>query len=205
MVGGFAAEAVAWGALSSGRRNVWLVMTPVLAAMGVAAVVVGRPPASPEVAPEVAALVGLLVGIVLYLATRAFVIAVGGWTAFERHAVRMYARQGSLPLASALLLSAMLMVPGEELFWRGLFQVELTAAVDGGAALAATVTWVAFVLANLPSANLAIVAGATVGGAVWAGLGWWTGGFLAALVSHLAWTALMLSLPVVRVREGTSS
>jgi membrane protease YdiL (CAAX protease family) len=91
-------------------------------------------------------------------------------------------------------------VPGEELFWRGLFQPELAEALDAPA-LAALVAWAAYVAANLPSRNLAIVAGAVVGGAVWSGLGWWSGGPLAPLVSHVAWTALMISYPVVRPSE----
>ena len=52
--------------------------------------------------------------------------------------------------------------------------------------------------ANLPSANLAIVAGAVVGGGLWGALGWWSGGVLAPLASHAAWTALMIGFPVVR-------
>jgi membrane protease YdiL (CAAX protease family) len=93
-----------------------------------------------------------------------------------------------------------LSVPGEELFWRGLVQPELAEAVDAPA-LGALIAWAAYVAANLPSRNLAIVAGAVVGGAVWSGLGWWSGGPLAPLVSHLAWTALMISFPVVRPSE----
>lgn len=205
MVGGLAAEAVAWGVLASARRNVWVVMTPLLVGLGVLAVVVGPPPASPEVSPVVATLVGLLAGVALYLATRAFVVVVRGWQAFQRQSSSMYERQGSLPLAAALLLSAALMVPGEELFWRGLFQPELAEALGGRTALAAAIAWAAFVLANLPSANLAIVAGAAVGGAVWTGLGWWAGGFLSPLASHAVWTVLMLSFPAVRVPERVRS
>jgi membrane protease YdiL (CAAX protease family) len=52
------------------------------------------------------------------------------------------------------------------------------------------------------SRNLAIVAGAVVGGAVWCGLCAWTGGVGASLACHVAWTALMLVFPVVRVRPG---
>ena len=37
--------------------------------------------------------------------------------------------------------------------------------------------------------------------AVWTGLGWWSGGPLAPLVSHLTWTALMISFPVIRLIE----
>jgi hypothetical protein len=109
----------------------------------------------------------------------------------------MYAQQEGVPLTAALALSLVLSVPGEELFWRGLFQPEL-ADVSDSAVLGALIAWAAYVAANLPSRNLAIVAGAVVGGAVWTGLGWWSGGPLAPLVSHLTWTALMISFPVIR-------
>lgn len=199
MVGGLAVEATAWWLVVFRRWNVWLVMTPVLVGMGIAAVAVGPPAMSPEVAPATGLLVGLLSGVTLYLATRGFVAVVRGWGAFQRQSAAMYLRRERLPLAAALVLSVALMVPGEELFWRGLFQVELGEALGGRTALAAVLSWGAFVLANLPSANLAIVAGALVGGAVWAALGWWTGGALAPLACHAIWTAMMLRFPVVPV------
>jgi membrane protease YdiL (CAAX protease family) len=110
----------------------------------------------------------------------------------------MYRKQGGLSLGVALVLSIALSVPGEELFWRGLFQGELASALDGGTLLAAVIAWLAFVLANLPSANLAIAAGAVVGGAVWVALAWWTGGVLASLACHIVWTGMMIAFPVLR-------
>ena len=73
----------------------------------------------------------------------------------------------------------------------------LASSLDGGP-LAAVLAWVAFVLANLPSANLAIAAGAVVGGAVWVALAWWTGGVLASLACHIVWTGMMVAFPVLR-------
>ncbi|HXF35744.1 MAG TPA: hypothetical protein VNO17_01015, partial [Actinomycetota bacterium] len=67
---------------------------------------------------------------------------------------------------------------------------------DAGGALA---TWAGYVLVNLASGSPPIVAGALVGGAVWSGLAWWSGGVAASLASHAAWTALMLIGPPVRV------
>jgi membrane protease YdiL (CAAX protease family) len=58
------------------------------------------------------------------------------------------------------------------------------------------------VAVNLPSGNLAIIAGAVVGGAVWSALAWWTGGALASIVCHAIWTALILGFPVVRIPVG---
>ena len=60
------------------------------------------------------------------------------------------------------------------------------------AGAAAVVAWAGYVVANLPSRSLPIVAGAVVGGALWAALAWWSGGVLAPLASHILWTGLML-------------
>ena len=200
MVLGFAAQATAWWFVARRRRNVWRVMTPTLAAMGLVALAVHRPVWAPRVDTVAAAGVGIAAGLVLYGATRVFVGVVRPWATFRRHSVAMYAQQEGVPPAATLALSLVLSVPGEELFWRGLFQPELAEALDAPA-LGALIAWAAYVAANLPSRNLAIVAGAVVGGAVWSGLGWWSGGPLAPLVSHVAWTALMISFPVLRPSE----
>lgn len=201
MVLGLGAEGIAWWFVGFRRANVWVAMTPVLGAMGLAALIAGSPAWSPDVSPGVSAGAGVGGGVALYLGTRAFVRVVRPWEAFGRHSVGIYLRRGRLSAPAALLLSVLLVVPGEELFWRGLFQVELVGAMDGRTA-AAILAWVAYVAANLPSANLAIVAGAVVGGAAWTALGAWTGGALAPLACHAVWTALMISLPVVRPEEG---
>ncbi|MGH2672942.1 MAG: CPBP family glutamic-type intramembrane protease [Actinomycetota bacterium] len=200
MVLGFAAQATAWWFIARHRRDVWRVMTPTLAAMGLVALAVHRPEWAPRVDAVAAAGVGITAGLVLYGATRIFVGVVRPWETFRRHTTAMYARREGLPLAAVLALSLVLSVPGEELFWRGLFQPELAEVLEAPA-LGALVAWAAYVAANLPSRNLAIVAGAVVGGAVWSGLGWWSGGPAAPLVSHVAWTALMISFPVIRPGE----
>lgn len=192
---GFVAVAVAWWLVGRGA-SVWTTVTPVLAAMGVAALLVGPPDWSPEVSTAASIATGLAGGIALYLATRAFVRVVAGWHAFGRHAQRIYERRGRLPLGAAVALSVGLSIPGEELFWRGLVLGEARSGF--GPAAAASLTWAWYVLANMPSANLAVVAAALVGGAVWTALAWWSGGVLASLACHGVWTVLMLALPVVR-------
>lgn len=203
MVLGLAAEAYAWWLISFRGRSVWAVMTPVLAGLGGAALLAGPPAWSPRVDAAAAVLLALGTGALLYLATRTFVTLVRRWGAFREQSIGMYLRRGRLSLPGILLLSVVLMVPGEELFWRGVFQVE-AASVVGGRTLGAVVTWGAFVVANLPSGNLAILAGGVVGGAVWTALGWWSGGALAPLVCHGVWTSLMLAFPVVRRAEAAT-
>ena len=200
IVVGALAEAFAWFVVVRGRRNIWRTLLPVLGLMGAAALATGSVRTSPRVAFAAAAAVGVAAGGALYVATRVFVRAVRGWRAFQEQSVNTYERRGDLSLSSALLLSVGVSALGEELFWRGLVQPELAHAVDGRV-LGAALSYLAFVAANLPSANLAILGGAVVGGAVWTILGWWSGGFLASVCCHGAWTALMLAFPVVR-RDG---
>jgi membrane protease YdiL (CAAX protease family) len=197
MVAGLIAEIAAWSLVARGR-NVWTTMTPTLATMGVVALIVGPIAWSPDVAAGVSISVGLALGVALYVATRIAFVVIGRWQTFRRQSLDMYRKQGGLSLGVALALSIALSVPGEELFWRGLFQGQLVSALDGRTALAALLAWVAFVVANLASRNLAIAAGAIVGGAVWVALAWWTGGVLAPLACHVVWTGLMIAFPVVR-------
>jgi membrane protease YdiL (CAAX protease family) len=204
MIAGALLELAAWRAVSWKAVSVWVAMGIVLPAIGIAALAVGEPSLSPAVSAGEAVAAGAAAGVALYLATRLFVVAIRPWRAFQRDSVELYARQAGLPLAVAVLLAAVVMAPGEELFWRGLFQAKLGDALDAldGRTAGAILAWAASVVTNLPSRNLAIIAGAVVGGAVWSALAWWTGGVLASIVCHSLWTALMLALPVVRAPVG---
>ena len=205
MVLGALAEGVAWWAIARRGRSVWATMTPVLVALGLLALVTGLPTLAQDRSLAAAAGAGLVAGVGLYLATRLFVAVVAPrWGAFRLQSVRMYGRRGALSLGAVLLLSVGLMVPGEELFWRGLFLPELERAFEGGV-VGPLAAWGVFVAANVPSLNLAIVAGAAVGGATWVGLAVWSGGVLSGLLCHAGWTTLMLAFPPVSpVREVPS-
>jgi hypothetical protein len=181
MILGFVAEVIAWSLVARGR-NVWTTMTPVLATMGVVALVVGPIAWSPEVAPGVSLVIGLGLGVLLYVATRVAMVIIARWGTFRRHALEMYRKQGGLSLGA-----------------------QLASSLEGRTALAALLAWIAFVLANLPSANLAIAAGALVGGAVWVALAWWTGGVLASLACHIVWTGMMVAFPVLRAPAETTA
>jgi membrane protease YdiL (CAAX protease family) len=201
VVGGVA-EAAAWLIVSLRKLSVWVVMTPVLVALGVAALATGEVRAAARVSSTVAGAAGLASGVLLYLATRAFLWVVRGWRAFRAQSVELYRRRGSLSVREAALLATALAL-GEELFWRGFVQPRTIAAVDARA-LGTALAYGAFVVANLPSVNLAIVAGAIVGGALWTSLAWWSGGVLASAVSHVAWTALMVIRPPVPSGTGSA-
>ena len=70
----------------------------------------------------VALVVGLASGLALYVGTRVFVAIAGRWEPFRRHVVEKYRRRPTVSLPRSLALSLLIMVPAEELFWRGLFQ-----------------------------------------------------------------------------------
>jgi membrane protease YdiL (CAAX protease family) len=147
-----------------------------------------------EVSVPTAVGAGVVSGVGLFAATRAFVAIVRErWGSFDRDASSLYAARRSFPLWMAILLGAVLLVTGEELFWRGFVQAELSDA--NGRLVGALGSLGGFVGVNVASANLAVISAAVVGGAVWAFLAYWTGGVLASLLSHSVWNALMLAFP----------
>ena len=200
MVLGALAETLGWRLVATRRAWVWRLMPAILLAMGVAAVLARRPLAATRVGDGVALAVGTASGLALYVATRLFVAVAGRWEPFRRDVVERYRDAAEVPLRESLALSLLIMVPAEELFWRGLVQARLDQSL---VAVAAGVwTWLAYVGANAASGSLPIVAGAVVGGALWTGLAVWSGGVLASLLSHMLWTGLMLALPPGAGRGG---
>lgn len=191
---GAVAEAYAWWRVAERRFRVWYVMPPVFLAMAYFAVLAVPPVWSGNQNAWIAVVIGIASGGVLYLATRAFVWQAVRWQAFDDDVRAQYRLAGSIALPFRLALSTLILVPCEELFWRGLFQSRaesLTGMVIAGA----VITWIVFVAVNLPSKSMPMVAGAIVGGAVWAGLFAWSEGILAPMASHMVWTFLMLLLP----------
>jgi membrane protease YdiL (CAAX protease family) len=204
IVMGLALELAGWWLVAWRGRDVWRVMPAVLAAMGLVAVAVRRPVAATEVSALAAASVGAVSGAALYVATRVFVRLAARWDPFRRATASIYGDARVVPLAEALALALVVTVPGEELFYRGLVQPWLAAVQALGAGGAAAVTWLAYAAVNLASRRMPIIAGAIVGGALWAALAWWSGGMLASLTSHILWTGLMLALPPGAGREERS-
>lgn len=196
---GVLAQAVAWRAVAKGRASVWTLMSPVLAACGVLAVLVRPPVASGTVGVVPATLAGLALGVALYFGTLAFVAVASGVPVFRRHVEHEYQGLTRSRLPAVLAMALLLAVPGEELFWRGLVQPRLRWSMPtlSGPALA----WLGYVAVNVASGSLAFIAGAVVGGIVWGGLALWTHGVLASLVCHLAWNVLMLLRPPAPARE----
>jgi membrane protease YdiL (CAAX protease family) len=163
--------------------------------------VVAGPALSAEVSVPLALGIGVVVGAALYAATFVFVRLVGPrWRALDAQARTLYAQRSRLSAPLAIAAAGIAAV-GEELFWRGLV-VDWAKDALGANLEAGVVTWVGYVVVNGFSANLAIVAGAVVGGAVWTALAIWSGGVLASIACHACWTGLMLARPVIGGRAG---
>lgn len=193
MVVGALGVVVAWQAVVRRGVSIWIAMSGSGGAAGVLALLTGQVPLSPRVRWPLAAAAGVGSGAALYVATAAFVAVVSRWPAFDRHVEGIYAQRRGLPIGPTLLLASGVNAPGEELFWRGLFESRL--ARTFGWPSAAMLTWGAYLAVNLASQNLPIVAGAVVAGAVWSALSFWTHGVVASLACHSAWTGLMLAFP----------
>ena len=193
IVVGLLVEMVGWWFVSSRGRDVWSLMPFVLGGMGVAAVLARRPVWVDGVSVGTALMVGVGSGLILYLATRAFVWTANHWEPFRRDVAKEYGEAATVSRERSLVLSLVVMVPAEELFFRSLVQGHLGTVTV--AATAAGLTLVAYVVANTTSRSLPIVAGAVVGGALWGVLAWWSGGVLASLGSHILWTGAMLAFP----------
>lgn len=206
MIAGAIAQIVGWRLVATAHADIWKLMPAVLGAMGVAAVIARPPVAAAETTPIAALVIGAGAGFTLYLATRVFVWAASRWMPFRRDVLEQYGQAGEVSLVTTLVLSLAIMVPAEELFWRGLWHERLDEAMTP--TIAALIAWAAYVGVNVASRSLPIVAGSIVGGAVWAGLAWWSQGVLASVASHILWTGLMLALPPgagrPAIEEGTA-
>ena len=136
-------------------------------------------------------MVGLSAGALLYVATRAVVAAAVRVPILASAVDEVYGRGAETSAGVVWAVTFLIVVPAEELFWRGVALPELqrVAGAIGGALLA----WAAGVAVTAAWASLPLLAAAVVGGAVWTVLGAWSGGVVAPLASHAVWTAAMLA------------
>jgi membrane protease YdiL (CAAX protease family) len=192
---GAALAAVTWLLIRTDKISIWTgsaSSNAVLAALALLTERV-RGPGRLDIWPAV--LVGLGAGAALYAATAAFMAVAGRWPPLHRATTEIYGRRVGMSAPNVIALAAGVVAPAEEIFWRGLVQGVLAAATSplGGAALG----WTAYVAVNAISGSIPILLGAVVGGAVWSGLAWWTGGVVASLVCHSLWTTLMILRPPI--------
>jgi hypothetical protein len=141
--------------------------------------------------------VGLLAGALLVAATRL------GFAWLAPHVPGLLAEVAALQGQAATALSAAALVPGillvataEELLFRGLLLDGLRAGRRP--LLAVAVGSLVYAAAQLGAGAAALVVAAAALGAVWSALRLTTGGLLAPLLAHLAWTGSVLLFPLVR-------
>jgi membrane protease YdiL (CAAX protease family) len=185
---GILVQVATWRLIAVSRVAFWPATSITFVVLGVAAVLV-RDPGSFD-APALALGVGS--GIVLYVATRIALGVLVRAAPFAASMGEVYGRSGELSTALVWVLTLVVAVPGEELFWRGLVLPELqdaTTVIVGGC-----LAWLGYVAVNAVSRNLAILAAAIVCGGCWTILGA-VDDVAAPVASHLVWTSLMLAWP----------
>jgi membrane protease YdiL (CAAX protease family) len=193
MWAGVMAVVVGWLFLRIRGVSVWLAQGVALGAAGIAALATGSVHLSPRLGWVLAIVIGATAGVLLYGATVSFVAVAGGHPVFRRHVRALYEQRHGISLPAALVLAALVIAPGEEVFWRGLFQSHI--AEGHGWWAGAALTWATYAAANAVGGSLPILAGALVGGAAWGALALVTHGVLAPILCHSVWTGLMLAVP----------
>ena len=189
------AVAGAWVLVRAGLATVWTAMGVTLGVLGLLSLATGEPRAFTELGPWWDLVSGVMSGVALWGATAAFMAVAGGWPLLARHAGALYEERRGVSLRRALFVSVLVTAPGEELLWRGVVMGALGSVLPPWTA--AAVAWSAYVAANAASGSVPIILGAVVGGAAWTALAVWTGGVVASIGCHAAWTALMILLPPV--------
>ena len=204
MIGGLALEAAAWWTVGFRHGDVWRVTVPALVVLGVAALVFGPPAWSPEVRPRdcrwrSAPRRGCCCTWRLGRSSRS---SGGGGrpssgTRWRCTCARASGRSRRRSCSRSCCRSR-----GRSCSGAG--SSSPSSSTRSGAGRGSR-PWAR----GSPSSSRTCRAGtwrswpgAVVGGAVWIGLGWWCGGVLAPLASHVVWTGLMLALPVVRAGAG---
>jgi membrane protease YdiL (CAAX protease family) len=199
VVAGIVGQAVAWSLVRRGRLRFWPATAVTFAAVGIASLVVGDIACCGDVASGTAIAVGVASGALLFAATRVVVGLATRRPRLRDTVTGIYGRSTETSRAAELVISLLIAVPGEELFWRGLVLPELTDVTSVG--IGALLTWVAAIGVIAEWASLPLLAGAIVGGALWTGLAMWSDGVMAPVASHLVWTGLMLMWPPAAARD----
>jgi membrane protease YdiL (CAAX protease family) len=198
-VGGPILVVVAWTIVRMGRASVWVTMATCMGSLGILSLLTGEVRTGERPSLPAMVILGLGAGVALYLATAVFLSVVRRWRMLARHAAALYAQRGGLSLGTVIVLAAVISAGGEELLWRGVVQGVSVGAF--GKVAGALLAWGAYVAANFFSGSLPIILGGIVGGAAWTALALWTGGIVAGLACHAAWTALMVALPPIPTED----
>jgi membrane protease YdiL (CAAX protease family) len=203
IVVGALTQAVTWRLVAKGRLPFWPVVTTAFAVLGLVSLVVGDASCCRETTSATASAVGVASGLLLFGATRVAVDLAARHELIRRSVVAVYRREEEVSTLAVTALTLAIVVPGEELFWRGLVLTELSAATS--VAAGAVLAWGAGVVVDAAWGSVPLLAGAVVGGALWTALAAWTGGVLAPITSHLVWTGLMIAWPPLAARAKVTT
>ena len=200
---GVAAQVIVWRLVARDQLPFWIATSATFAIIGIASVLAGNPGCCRETEIAATYMVGVASGLVLFAATRLVVDIATRHPLLHGAVADVYRRSQETRFVTALALTLVIAVPGEELFWRGLVLPELTEATTS--TTGALLSWAAAVGVYAASASAPLLAGAAVGGALWTGLAAWSGGVAAPIASHLVWTGLMLVWPPPAARDKVPS
>src|SRR5205085_8191973 len=144
IVGGMAAEALGWWLIVRGRGSIWRTLIPVYCAQALLASALRPAELAGDRGLVEAIAIGVGSGLILYTATRGFVRVASRWGPFERAVAESYSQAEEVSTVSALVLSAVVAAPSEEIFWRGLVMGTLREHVSVTAA--GTIAWIGYVI-----------------------------------------------------------
>ena len=200
---GVVLQVVVWRLVARDRLPFWPAVTTTFAALGIGSLLAGDPGCCRETTPATASVVGVSSGLLLFGATRVVVDLSTRHHVISRSVAAVYRREEEMGTVALSVLTLAVVVPGEELFWRGVVLPELSASTS--VAVGAVLAWAAWVAVDATWGSIPLLAGAVVGGALWTGLATWSGGVAAPVASHLVWTALMLVWPPRAARDKVPS
>jgi len=200
---GVVLQVVAWRLVARDALSFWPAVTSTFALCGIASLLAGDPRCCSQTAFLDASAFGLASGLLLFGATRVVVDLATRRPSLHGAVAGVYRRSQETSIATAFVLTLVIAVPGEELFWRGFVLPELRDVTTS--TIGTLVAWLAAVGVNAAWASAPLLAGAVVGGAVWTGLAAWSGGVVAPIASHLVWTGLMLRWPPRAARGNVPS
>jgi membrane protease YdiL (CAAX protease family) len=143
-------------------------------------------------APRVKHLVaGVAAAVVLYVLAGCVFLSLASWfPALASETAALYGWKDQLPLALAVALLVCVIVPGEEIVWRG--AVTLPAAARWGPWRGCLVGAAAFSAAHLAFGSPLLLLAAAGAGFFWGGLVVKTRSLVPVLVCHLLWDLTVL-------------
>lgn len=115
------------------------------------------------------------------------------WTsAIAEYAVELYEIAYSVPLVLGIVLISFLIVPGEEIFWRGFVQRNLQVYLGNNLGIALAV--VIYATVHIWAFNPLLILAAIVGGACWGILYAWRNNLVTVILAHIVWCILIVGV-----------